>query len=103
MLGHGEECTSYCKGLHILTQDESSQAVFAWHDDRRDIKGKAGMVTAVVQLCEGESAMRIWSFQPHKYDAPGSCAIFCGSAIHESVPWKQPKGRVVYKVTFFLF
>ena len=60
------------------------------------------MVTAIVQLNDGDTAMRLYDFEPHKFSQAGNCVLFNGAAVHESVPWKDPGDRVVFKVAFFL-
>ena len=96
-----------CRAIHFLTQDKRTQAVFSYHDDLSDLahlkpKVKEQMVSAIVQLTDGESAMRMWSFHPHKYERAGDGVLFSGAAIHETLPWKDPAGREVMKVAFFL-
>ena len=46
--------------------------------------------------------MRLYGFEPHKYSHAGSTVLFKGAAVHESLPWKDPGDRVVFKVAFFL-
>ena len=50
-----------------LHQDQRANAVFKWHDDLRDLKGlkppvSEKMVTAIVQLNDGDTAMRLYDF-----------------------------------------
>ena len=81
--------------------------MFKWHDDLKDLKGlrpavSENMVTVIVQLNDGDTAMRLYGFEPHKYSHAGSTVLFKGAAVHESLPWKDPGDRVVFKVAFFL-
>jgi len=96
-----------CRAIHFLRQDRHANALFKWHDDLRDLKGlkppvSENMITAIVQLNDGDTAMRLYNFEPHKFSQAGDCALFKGAAVHESVPWKDPGDRVVLKVAFFL-
>ena len=96
-----------CRAIHFLRQDQHANAVFKWHDDLRDLKGlkppvSENMITAIVQLNDGDTAMRLYDFEPHKFSQAGDCVLFNGAAVHESVPWKDPGDRVVLKVAFFL-
>ena len=84
----------------------TAQAIFTWHDDRSDQKkSRLSMVTAVVQLSQGVSAMRVWGFEPSIYWERGACKCFLGGSVHESVPWKESEvanAAPVRKVAFFL-
>ena len=98
-----------CRAIHFLQQDKHANALFAWHDDLQDLKGlrpavSDKMVTAIVQLNDGETAMRLHDFQPHKFTKAGDAVLFNGAAVHESLPWKDSmnSSRVVFKVAFFM-
>ena len=96
-----------CRAIHFLRQDRHANALFKWHDDLKDLKGlrpavSEQMVTAIVQLNDGDTAMRLYDFEPHKFSQAGNCVLFNGAAVHESVPLKDPGDRVVFKVAFFL-
>ena len=96
-----------CRAIHFLLQDRHANALFKWHDDLKDLKGlrpavSEQMVTAIVQLNDGDTAMRLYDFEPHKLSQAGNCVLFNGAAVHESVPLKDPGDRVVLKVAFFL-
>ena len=96
-----------CRAIHFLRQDRHANAMFKWHDDLKDLKGlrpavSENMVTVIVQLNDGDTAMRLYGFEPHKYSHAGSTVLFKGAAVHESLPWKDPGDRVVFKVAFFL-
>ena len=109
----------------MLRQDAQAQASFSWHDDRTDLKYlkpavSDAMVTAIVQLTDGETAMRLHSFEPFKFAKAGDCVCFSGAAVHESVPRKSApvvevqhsrgsasarttsSSEVAYKIAFFL-
>ena len=34
------------------------------------------MVTAIVQLNDGDTAMRLYDFEPHTFSQAGDCALF---------------------------
>ena len=86
-----------CRAIHFLRQDQHANALFKWHDDLNDLKGlrpavSEQMVTAIVQLNDGDTAMRLYDFEPHKFSQAGNCVLFNGAAVHESVPLKDPGG-----------
>ena len=88
-----------CRAIHFLRQDRHANALFKWHDDLKDLKGlrpavSEQMVTAIVQLNDGDTAMRLYDFEPHKFSQAGNCVLFNGAAVHESVPLKDPGDRV---------
>ena len=92
-----------CRAIHFLRQDKHANAIFKWHDDLRDLKGlkppvSDKMVTVIVQLSDGDTAMRLYGFEPHKYSNAGDGVLFNGAAAHESLPWKNPGDREVFKV-----
>ena len=98
-----------CRAIHFLQQDKRANAIFAWHDDLRDLKGlrpavSEKMVTAIIQLNDGDTAMRLYDFEPHKFSKAGDGVLFSGTAVHESVPWKDTTthSHVVFKVAFFM-
>ena len=78
-----------CRAIHFLRQDKHANAIFKWHDDLRDLKGlkppvSDKMVTAIVQLSDGDTAMRLYGFEPHKYSNAGDGVLFNGAALEES-------------------
>ena len=94
----------YLRGWHGLVDDDCEQLKFTWHDDVRDLPGTSSkLLTAVVQCSATHpSAMCMWGFQPHVYEGCGSATLFRGMAMHQSVRWKDAKGKCVVKAVFFL-
>ena len=96
-----------CRAIHLLRQDKHANAVFSWHDDLNDLKGlrpkvSEQMASFIVQLNDGDTAMRLYDFEPHKFSHAGDCAVFNGAAVHESLPWKDcTSDRVILKAAFF--
>ena len=69
-----------CRAIHFLRQDRHANAMFKWHDDLKDLKGlrpavSENMVTVIVQLNDGDTAMRLYDFEPHKFSQTQSCSI----------------------------
>ena len=65
------------RAMHLLRQDVSQQASFALHSDANDlrhtIKGDLEeMTTAIVNLTDEISAMRMWGMAPAVYRGQGA-------------------------------
>ena len=92
------------RAMHLLLQDVSQQASFALHSDENDlrntIRGDLGeMTTAIVNLSEEVSAMRVWGMAPAVYRGQGHAFAFPGGALHESL--RRAKGAPVWKLAMF--
>jgi hypothetical protein len=88
------------RAMHLLRQDVSEQASFALHSDANDlrhtIKGDLEeMTTAIVNLTDEISAMRMWGMAPAVYRGQGHSVAFPGAALHESL--RRAKGAPAHK------
>ena len=101
--------------VHVLGQDWTNQAAFAWHVDCekvvRDEQLASNTITAVVQCSGDRTCMRVLGFQPVVLTRAGHTSVFWADTVHQSVPWTQSAhhechagwlGRRVFKVAFFL-
>ena len=92
-----------CRRLHCLAQDKLAHALFDWHaDDVEEKRYPFNMTTAIVQLTNSHTAMRILGFpQMHKFDASGSGVILASAALHRSEVIAQD--NLCFKVAFFIY
>ena len=105
-IGIPADRVQFCKMIHFLVQDDTSQARLKWHADNNGVGSRLShrVLTAVVQLSLSYTEMRMW-LHPSRFgfDGRGTGGIFYGAAIHESC--KNQSLAVqgpVFKVVFFI-
>lgn len=68
-----------------FTLQNSTLAIFTWHNDAADLQLIQRAVSVVVPINIAVSAMEIWGFDVHKYSGAGAAVAFLSAAWHISV------------------